>query len=81
MYQIQPLGESRQLHHLWSKIQEAQNWVNKISNDKRTGASPTNNTVALRPHCFSCNKRTVPALEYWQDEYDILHSSGMHAGT
>ncbi len=69
IFKIQPLGESRQLQHLWSKIQEAQNWVVKISSNKSAGASSSSNIVTLRPHCLSCNKRTVPALEYWQDEY------------
>jgi hypothetical protein len=65
MPQIQPLGESRQLQHLWSKIQVARDWVVKIKNSG-TGTS----TVTIRPHCCSCNSTSMPALDYWQDEYD-----------
>ncbi len=76
MLKVQPLGESRQLQHMWSKIQEAQDWVKQIKGSGGGGgggggggstATRTAN-VTLRPHLCSCSSRTLPALEYWQDE-------------
>ncbi len=74
MLKVQPLGESRQLQHMWSKIQEAQDWVKQIKGSSSGGgggggATATRTaTVTLRPHLCSCSSRTLPALEYWQDE-------------